>query len=274
MKVIYEQLSQNSENSILYRRFSNPRIDAPFHYHPEIELTYMEESHGRRFVGSQINDFSPGDLVLLGENVPHTWVDSVGGNSYVIQFKKNVINWNLPEMNSIEQLINKALSGILIKGATREKIVKKINMDNMNAFEKFLNVLEILQILAHSDELELIDTTFSSYEFSVSDNERFKKVYGYIIKNYQNEIDLNTISSIANLTPTAFCRYFKKITRKTLIEVVTEFRIKHACQLLTTTEKTVSDVCFESGFGNLSYFNKEFKKEMGLSPLKYKNLYK
>lgn len=267
-------ISQNSENSILYRRFSNPRIDAPFHYHPEIELTYMEESHGRRFVGSQVNDFSPGDLVLIGENVPHTWIDNIGGNSFVIQFKKSIIPNFLPELLSIEQLIEKAQSGILIKGRTKESVVTKLNMDNMNAFEKLINVFEILQILSLSNDLELIDTTFSSNSFSNSDNERFKKVYGYIIKNYQNEIDLSTISSIANLSPNAFCRYFKKITRKTLIEVVTEFRIKHACQLLTTTEKSISDVCFESGFGNLSYFNKEFKKEMGLSPLKYRNLYK
>lgn len=273
MKVVYEQISQNLESSILYRKFSNPRIDAPFHYHPEIELTFMEESHGRRFVGSQINDFFPGDLVLIGENVPHTWIDSIGGNSYVIQFKKDIIVWDLPEISSIKQLIEKAQAGISIKGKTKEKIIKKINMDSMNPFERLINVIEILQILAHSEELELIDTNFSNYELSSSDNERFKKIYGHIIKNYQEEIDLNTIAAIANLTPTAFCRYFKKITRKTLIEVVSEFRIKHACQLLTTTEKSVYEICFESGFGNLSYFNKEFKKKMGLSPLKYKNMF-
>ena len=89
----------------------------------------------------------------------------------------------------------------------------------------------------------------------------------------KNDIDLNTISAVAHFTPTAFCRYFKKVTRKTLVDVVTGFRIKHAGQLLTSTEKTVSDICFESGFGNISYFNKVFKNAKGHSPLEYRKLY-
>ena len=139
--------------------------------------------------------------------------------------------------------------------------------------QKLINLLEILEIIALSTETELIDAQFSSYALSAVDTERFQKVYAYIIDNYQQEISLDAISAIAYLTPTAFCRYFKKMTRKTLVDVVTEFRIKHTCQLLTSTEKSVSDICFESGFGNISYFNKEFKKATAYSPLSYRKLF-
>jgi YesN/AraC family two-component response regulator len=119
----------------------------------------------------------------------------------------------------------------------------------------------------------LIDPNFAMTTLSPIDTERFQKVYAYIIANYTQDIDLQVIASIAHFTPTAFCRYFKKMTRKTLVDVITEFRIKHACQLLRSTEKSVYDICFESGFGNISYFNKSFKKAIGQSPLNYRKLF-
>lgn len=279
MKAIYEQLSLNVENSFLYRQFSLPQFDAPFHYHPELELTYIEQSEGRRFVGQQISNFEAGDLVLLGENVPHCWLnkESVSlAKATVIQFKRDFVGkpfLNLPEMGLIKQLFDKAQSGIVIKGETRKKVVEKMDFKGLNAFQKLIQLVEILYIIAISEEIELIDMHFLADKLSIADTERFQKIYAFIIENYQEDINLNTISAIAHLTPTAFCRYFKKMTRKTLVDVVTEFRIKHACQLLTSTEKSVADICFESGFGNISYFNKSFKQAMGHSPLAYRKLY-
>jgi AraC-like DNA-binding protein len=279
MKAIYEQLSLNVENSFLYRQFSLPQFDAPFHYHPELELTYIEQSEGRRFVGQQISNFEAGDLVLLGENVPHCWLNKEGvslAKATVIQFKRDFVGelfLNLPEMGLIKQLFDKAQSGIVIKGETRKKVVEKMDFKGLNAFQKLIQLVEILYIIAISEEIELIDMHFLADKLSIADTERFQKIYAFIIENYQEDINLNTISAIAHLTPTAFCRYFKKMTRKTLVDVVTEFRIKHACQLLTSTEKSVADICFESGFGNISYFNKSFKEAMGHSPLAYRKLY-
>lgn len=279
MKAIYEQLSLNVENSFLYRQFSLPQFDAPFHYHPELELTYIEQSEGRRFVGQQISNFEAGDLVLLGENVPHCWLNKEGvslAKATVIQFKRDFVGepfLNLPEMGLIKQLFDKAQSGIVIKGETRKKVVEKMDFKGLNAFQKLIQLIEILYIIAISEEIELIDMHFLADKLSIADTERFQKIYAFIIENYQEDINLNTISAIAHLTPTAFCRYFKKMTRKTLVDVVTEFRIKHACQLLTSTEKLVADICFESGFGNISYFNKSFKEAMGHSPLAYRKLY-
>lgn len=279
MKAIYEQLSLNVENSFLYRQFSLPQFDAPFHYHPELELTYIEQSEGRRFVGQQISNFEAGDLVLLGENVPHCWLNKEGvslAKATVIQFKRDFVGepfLNLPEMGLIKQLFDKAQSGIVIKGETRKKVVEKMDFKGLNAFQKLIQLIEILYIIAISEEIELIDMHFLADKLSIADTERFQKIYAFVIENYQEDINLNTISAIAHLTPTAFCRYFKKMTRKTLVDVVTEFRIKHACQLLTSTEKSVADICFESGFGNISYFNKSFKEAMGHSPLAYRKLY-
>lgn len=292
MKATYEQLNEGVESSFLYRRFSLPKFDAPFHYHPEIELTLILKSSGKRFVGRQVSNFEAGDLVLVGENVPHCWlninlqageVESLGepkldaAQSIVIQFLPKIISsdFSAPELKPIFKLLKNSVSGILIKGKTRDWVAEKmISHLEAHPFKKFVALLEILcYLIENNNDLELIDTSFEGFNPSLIHMERIQKIYAYIIDNYQNDIDLTTISAIAHLTPTAFCRYFKKMTRKTLVDVVTEFRIKHACQLLTSTEKTVSDICFESGFGNISYFNKTFKHITGYSPLSYRKSY-
>lgn len=306
MKATYEQLTEQQGTAFLHRQFSLPTFNAPFHFHPELELTYIKSSRGKRFVGRQVADFEAGDLVFLGSNVPHCWLNTEGSfdvlnasqsneisnatlrsrhvidavnpsQSIVIQFKSDFLGdtfLGLSELSAIRQLFQKAQSGIFITGHTRDIVAEKMSFQNaLSPFEKLMNLLDILNIIAVSDETELIDPQFSSYALSVVDTERFQKVFAYIIENYTQDIDLQHIAAIAHLTPTAFCRYFKKMTRKTLVEVITEFRIKHACQLLATTEKSVADICFESGFGNISYFNKTFKNEVKHNPLTYRKLF-
>lgn len=284
MKATYEQLSENMDSSFLYRQFSLPKFNAPYHFHPELELTFIIQSKGTRFVGRQISHFEAGDLVLLGKNVPHTWLNTEGSDSMagaaqsiVIQFKEDFMGSGLksmPEMKAIYELFQKAQAGIFITGKTKNNVRDKMYAINtVPPFNQIMTLLDILQSIAVSTEIELIDSQFSSYKLSSIDTERFQKVYAFIIENYTQEIALDKMASIAHMTPTAFCRYFKKMTRKTLVEVVTEFRIKHACQLLTTADKSVADICFESGFGNISYFNKEFKKAIGHSPLNYRKCF-
>jgi AraC-like DNA-binding protein len=280
MKATYEQLSDKMGSSFLYRPFSLPQFDAPYHFHPELELTFIEQSAGKRFVGRQVAPFEAGDLVLLGENVPHCWLNTEGGDfakSIVIQFKADFVGQSfldIPEMTAINHLFKKAQSGILIKGKTRDAVAEKMFFKpDQHPFQNLLQLFDILHTIAISNEIELIDPQFSTTALSPVDTERFQKVYAYIITHYTQDIDLETIAAVAHLTPTAFCRYFKKMTRKTLVDVITEFRIKHACQLLASTEKSVSDICFESGFGNISYFNKQFKNALGYSPLNYRKLF-
>jgi transcriptional regulator GlxA family with amidase domain len=132
-------------------------------------------------------------------------------------------------------------------------------------------LIEILDLVANSEEIKLIDQPLTWHNTLSTDDRRFQKVYSYLIENYQQDISLKTVSGIANMTPNAFCRYFKNVTRKTLVESVRELRINHACQLLRNTVKPINDICFESGFGNISYFNKTFKDATGYTPLHYRN---
>jgi AraC-like DNA-binding protein len=283
MRAIFEQISASDERSIRYRQFSNTRFDAPFHFHPALELTYIEQGQGRRLVGRQVANFESGDLVLLGPNLPHTWLtepSEVQGQqvyAWVIQFQHDFAGpkfWEMPEMGAIRSLFQKAGAGIWVKGNVRQAVAEKMkNGLNASPLQQFLLLIEILQMIALSNTLEQIDPQFLHFVPSAAETERFQRVYAYLIAHYREDISLEQMAAVANLTPSSFCRYFKKITRKTLVDVLTEFRVKHACQLLTTTDKPVADICFESGFGNVSYFNQEFKKAMGCNPLAYKKFF-
>jgi AraC-like DNA-binding protein len=306
MKAAYESLNPTSESSFLYRRFSLPRFDAPYHFHPEIELTLIVKGSGKRLVGSQIDTYEAGDLVLLGENVPHCWLnentinegntvantlengnlgentegpllESDAAQSIVIQFKKDFLGdsfFEKMEFNKIKNLLEKAQSGLVIMGDTRDILAEKMKaMEAQNAYTRLIMLLDILQIVADSKDTQTIDNQPLTIKLNQHDAEKINRIYAYIMKNYTSEISLENVAKQAFMTPPAFCRYFKKITRKTLVEVVVEYRIKHACQLLSSSDKSISDICFESGFGNISYFNKQFKDMMRETPLGYRKMF-
>ena len=282
MKAFFEQLTTAIESSVSIIDLNLTCFDGPYHFHPELELTWIRKSSGKRYVGGNVSDYKPDDLVLVGANVPHCWrsaneITPDNAQAVVIQFHPNFAGGaflELPELIKVKSLFEKAISGILIKGNTKAKIISKVKKClATDGLYRLLQFLEILDLIANAKEIEPIDHHFGGLIASPAETERFQKVFSYLIGNYQQEVCLKTVAKIANLTPTAFCRYFKTVTRKTLVETVTEFRINHACQLLRNTEKSVNEICFECGFGNNSYFNKTFKAITDYTPLQYRNLF-
>lgn len=287
MKAFLEHISPGNNQSFQIKEISQSRFDAPYHFHPELELTLIISGEGKRFVGNQVSDFSPGDLVLLGENVPHCWQnnrenllveeDPNGSQALVIHFPKHFLGSDFlekEEFQSIKRLMERAKTGFSIVGLTQDRIAREmLILKELDPFPRLLAFLNILHLLANATtDLHPIEQADKVYDLSKIDLERINKVYAYVIANYTQEVHLDEVAHLANMTETAFCRYFKKTTQKTFVELVTEFRIKHACQLLRNTAKPMVEICFESGFGNLSHFNKQFKEWMKMPPLQYRKL--
>ncbi|MBV5315474.1 MAG: AraC family transcriptional regulator [Prolixibacteraceae bacterium] len=282
MKPIYEQITSRMESSLTVLQLNLDCFDTVYHFHPEIELTYIKSSYGKRYLGGKVTDYEPGDLVLVGPDVPHCWHSydaplPTMAQAIVIQFRTDFAGdgfLQLPESSKIGQLFEKARAGLLISGNLKTIISAKMElMVSSDGFARLLVLMEILHLIANSDEIQPIDSESGLFISSSAETVRFQKVFAFLIENYHQEISLKTISGIANLTPTAFCRYFKNVTRKTLVEVITEFRLSKAMQLLRNTDKPVNEVCFLSGFGNISYFNKTFKSANGNSPMEYRKLF-
>ncbi len=282
MKAYLEQITTKSDSSIAVLNLNLSRFDGPYHFHPELELTWIRKSSGTRYLGGNVSDYEAGDLVLAGADVPHCWrsndmPEAGSAQAIVIHFSAAFAGnafLELPEMAKVKRLFEKAKAGILIKGGNKEKIILKMKQCVFKSgLDRLLTFIEILNLISGSSENELIDQQYTTVATSPFETDRFQKVFSYLIENYHQEINLKTVAGIANLTPTAFCRYFKNVTRKTLIEILTEFRINQACELLRTTEKSVNEICFECGFGNISYFNKTFKAATAYTPLQYRSMF-
>lgn len=282
MKPTYEQVTPRIESSITVLQLNQDRFDTAYHFHPEIELTYIKSSFGKRYLGGKVTDYEPGDLVMVGPNVLHCWQSdneplSTQAQAIVIQFRADFAGegfLQLPELVKIRHLFEMARAGLQISGNLKTVISAKMELIvASDGFTRLLLVMEILHLIANSEEIQLIDSESGQIIASSFETARFQKVFAYLIENYHQEVNLKTVARIANLSPNAFCRYFKNVTRKTLVEIVTDFRINQACQLLRNSEKSVNEICFGCGFGNISYFNKTFKTITGHTPLKYRNLF-
>jgi len=281
IKASYEILQPGNRQSFLARTFDKQGFDAPYHFHPEFELTSIIQGTGKRYAGSHMDNFISGDLVLLGPSLPHCWKlqqqgsPQLNAGAIVIQFNYNFLGEDFfarPELQDIKQLFQKAGSGISFSGAVQAEVncnlAKLVQKDNN--FEMMLGLLEVLQRLAISSEYTLLDQTRSLAERAIAEQERINPVYAYLVENFRKPVSLDIAAGIANMTPNAFCKYFKKITRKTFMETIIEYRLNYATQQLVQTDKPISEISYDSGFGDVSHFYKMFKVKMHLSPLNYR----
>jgi len=281
IKASYEMLQPTSGHSFLIRKFDKLAFNAPYHFHEEFELTYILHGAGKRYVGSHMEDFAAGDLVLLGSNLPHCWklepdgLDEANGSAIVIQFNANFLGeefFNKPEVQNIKKLFQKSASGMSFHSTTRNVVNRGLShlSEEKGNFKTLIGFLEILHRLAVSNEYTLLDHQRSVAEQSRSEQERINPVFAYLVENFRGQVTLDEASGIANMTPNAFCKYFKKITRKTFMETVIEYRLNYATQQLVQTDKPISEISFDSGFGDVSHFYKMFKHKMHQSPLNYR----
>jgi hypothetical protein len=170
MKASFERINFEGKNSFLIKSFEMPAFDAPFHFHPEMELTYIKKGEGQRYVGAGVSDFEEEDMVLLGSNLPHCWISkplSKGQmvEATVIQFKEDFLGRQFlasPELNKIRHLFFEARVGLKIKNNTQKLILEEMhNFNQSDSFQQLLIILKILGILADSADLEPIDSKFS-----------------------------------------------------------------------------------------------------------------
>jgi len=250
-----------------------------WHYHAELELVVIKESHGTRFVGDSVENFKPGEIILIGKNLPHMWLNDESffhkdsdliASAYTIHFKEDFLGLdflNLYSTEHLSKLFKKADRGIQfidlnfpVKNAIN-KILKE-----QDDFQRLIQLLQILQLLAKHDKIKLLA---SEGFLNTKVTEGSDKIHEYIFKNFHRSVQLNDVAAVAGMNPSAFSRYFKRIHRKTFSGYLIEIRIGYACKLLMEDESSISSICYSSGFNNLSNFNKQFRKIKGMNPSEY-----
>lgn len=257
-------------------------------YHPEIELVYIIKGKGTRFVGDSIAPIEEGELILLGANLPHKWQNdpkyfhpdsSLSAEAIVIHFLPNFMGSSIQEVaefKNIRNLLERAHRGVNFKGPTLAHIPQMMQQlfALEDACERLMFLIKILNRLANEADYELI-TSIGYNDESMKTDGRMSQVHNFIMNNFHRTIHLDEVASLANMNKSAFSRYFKQSNGKNFIQYLNEIRIGFACKLLLDQdEKPISEICYESGYNNLSNFNQQFKKITSLSPSAYIKKYR
>lgn len=275
MKIQKEIIEFEKEKS--FKLFSPSLKNCFFwHYHPEIELVYVEASKGIRHVGKDISSFVDSDLLLIGSNVPHLNFDygiQTECKQLVLQMRENFLHdliLSIPEFDTIKKLLERSHLGLSFSGKTKQTVVEKLhNIKDKNTFESLIGLMEILQILSHSTEVKELNNEDTRIKWFLNDKIRMGTIYSYIHENYDKKPNVNEIAQTVSLSTPAFCRYFKKQTNMTFTDFVNNYRINQA-QIFLLKDESVTEVCFHVGFESLSYFNKLFKHHTGKTPSEFK----
>ncbi len=280
MKIQLETISGGTKSPFLL--LHNPNLSALFywHFHPEYELVYIEGANATRHVGDHISNFEPSDLVFIGSNIPHLNFDYGVKTAYkkdVLQikpsFKTNVLN-ETPEFLSIIQLFERSQYGIAFFGETKVLVGKRLlKLHALSPFDRYIEVLSILKLLAQSDEFELLHNAPFVNKYNTKEQQRIRQLYAFIDEHYIRKIGLDEVAALCNLSKPAFCRYFKKNTGNTFVGFLNEYRISQAKRLLLMG-MNVSETCYECGFESLSYFNRTFKNITNDNPSTFKKNYR
>lgn len=256
-----------------FKLFS-PRLRNTFlwHYHPEVELVYVEADAGIRHVGTHISTYTHSDLVFIGGNLPHLNFDYRLRSDYhqiVIQLRTDFLGTAVglvPEFSVINNLFKSAEYGIAFNGETKDIVAQKLKqLGRLNSLDQLLQLINIFQLLANSNERVILNDELTSKNFILKDKIRMGAIYEYIDAQYHQKPDVNVVAEKVNLTTPAFCRYFKRQTNMTFTEFVNQYRIERAKNLLMQNHN-VTETCYAIGFESISYFNKLFKQIVGENP--------
>ena len=279
-KPTLEKLTPSFGSSILIRQHgeSADKNNAFWHFHPELELVYVNKGQGKTHIGNHLSYFNNSQLILIGANLPHNGFSdrlTATGTETLIQFKSNFLGddfLNVPEMANIVSLFERAKKGIRFKVDTKKKIGLKIEkLLEYDGLKRVVKFLEILNHLAKTDDYTLLNADGFAFEAEAQDSAKIGSIFKYVRENFQHHIALDEIADKVSMTVPAFCRYFKKATGKTFTQVVNEYRVVHATKLLSEeSDMSIADVCFECGFNNFSHFNKVFNDITGKSASNYR----
>ncbi len=282
-KAAYEVITTGFGTSFYYQSYHKEQFATTrgWHYHPEIELVYINGGSGKRQIGSHISYYTGGDLILIGSNLPHCgFSDGTSGSKRetIIQLKSDFMGddfLNKPEMAAVRNLFKMASGGLAFGPQSQVEIGALMEkMEAQGEFDRFITLLRVLDKLSKATDFRVLNGEGYALHAEVKDNDRVNIIFDYVRNHFKEQISLDEIADQVSMTKTAFCRYFKKVTNKTFVQFVNEYRLVHASRLLAEQPISITEVCYESGFNNFSHFNKLFKGYTGQNPSEYRYQHK
>ena len=286
MTALLERIAVKDDESFFIGIFQDNLEKSNWHYHNNFEISFITEGVGKRIVADSIEDFQPGDLVFIGRNLPHVWIadkeifapSARTLEMVFLQFTDQVFGSGLsalPEFKNIARALTLSERGIQIVGQTLNEVSElMLQMPYLKGFERMLHFLKIMDIIGKSDShLYLASKEYLKTRFTTG-NKRIATIHEYLMSHYLEDVDLKKLASVVNMAEGSLCRFFKMSMGLTVFEYLNKLKIEFACKLLMDPDLSIMEVSFDSGFKNLSHFNKQFKKTTGVPPKEYRNRFK
>lgn len=282
MKVVSFQVPHIMREAFKIQLDRMPHFYEKLHQHQEIQIMWIEKSAGTMIAGDYVGRFNAGDLYIIGSFQAHVFLNdpvyfntdsNLGASSVSLFFDEKYLGrvfWQLDEMDETRRLVEKAARGFKVLGITRNSIISLIKkVVNQKGVDKLITFFSIIKLLSESREMEILSVMASKENFGRNEGKRMNDILQFTLRESHRKVYIDEVAKVANLTEEAFCRYFKTRTGKTYTNFLNEVRVSQACKMLIDKDLSIQDICYQSGFSNLSNFNRAFKKVTGKTPSKY-----
>lgn len=282
MKVIPFSIPKTSREAFRIQVDALPYLYDKLHQHPETQIMFIEKGEGTLIAGDYVGRFSSGSLFLIGSSQPHVFrsddiyykpKSKLQVNSISIYFDERYAGesfWQLDELQKVHQFLLKSGVGYRIQGETQAQLIQLIQqVILLKGISKLIHFLQLLKVLSESKELIPLSILQAHTNLTITEGKRMNDILQFTFRESHRKIKIEEVAEVANLSAEAFCRYFKVRTRKTYTNFLNEVRVSNACKMLIEKRKSIQEICYDSGFANLSHFNRTFKKVTGKTPKGY-----
>jgi AraC-like DNA-binding protein len=276
----FEDVPSDSQACFTLREFQWPAFPFNWHFHPELELTLIVKGRGLRFVDDSVQEFTEGDLCLLGANTPHCWASHAnapkGVHSLVIHFSPQAWGeffWRLPEMRGVWRLFDLAGRGLVFHGAVRQEVsqmIWELTRDPHGSFSRLIAFLQVLERLANNKTWMPLASEGHKNPPSRQVWDKIGRILQVIHANLGPDLDQAGVARAMGMSAQAFSQFFRRSMGKTYVDYINELKIRQVCRALLETEDTITEVAYACGFNNLSHFNTQFRRFKQMTPREFR----
>ena len=282
MPALFEKIAAKADESFSIGVFQDNLEKSTWHYHNNYEISFITEGSGKRIVADSIEEFQPGDLAFIGAKLPHVWLAEKEVKTFTarslemvfLQFNSNVLSPQLlilPEFINLKKALDMSERGIQIIGSTLNEVSEiMLKLPYLKSFDRMLHFFLLMDIIGKSETNKpLASKDYLAKRFTTG-NKRISTIHEYLMNNYREDIDLSKLAALVSMAEGSLCRFFKMNMGITLFEYLNQIKTEFACKLLMNKDLNILEICLDSGFNNISHFNKQFKKITGVPPSEYR----
>jgi AraC-like DNA-binding protein len=277
MKVLPFIIPKPDKVTLYVQHYKGENFYEKLHQHKEFQISVVLAGEGTYIIGDCVGHFKKNDIFVLGENLPHVFKRDIAFENETeivsVFFSKNSygeIFFNLPEFEHFQYFFNNATLGFQVNSHKKEISQHLAKIQKLNKFEQFKSFIDVMNLISTAD-IHKLSSLINLKKYAGDEGKRMSDIFQYSMENFHKEISLHDVADIANMTPNAFCRYFKQRTNKTFVNFLIDIRIGNACKLLAkNNDLSITEISYKSGFNNLANFNRKFKAMKGITPSEFR----